>query len=290
MDAVKFASALLGLGGLFHAANRELNGERAHVSVRVDAQFQRGSFEVTIELSQSLLEAAKQSLLHHHEVVASAKDLLELILGGGGVFGLIKLLRGGSPKKAAVVELDSGGLSVRAGDGTTLNIRREALQLYESPAVRDDVAKVVDPLLHQDADAFEVGSPEGESVQTVTREQAVWFEPPEEMLRPVELPVTEPKTEESVVRVRKPWLTKHGRHKWTLQDGRGDFNAFIEDHEFLAKVDEGLIRIGSRDAFRVRLRLEPGDEQTTPVVYIVEKVLEYMPAPQQYRMLAEPEE
>jgi hypothetical protein len=69
MDAVALASSLLGLGRLFQEANRELNGGRAEVSIQVDAQFQRGSFEVILEASQTLLEAAKQFLLHHHELV-----------------------------------------------------------------------------------------------------------------------------------------------------------------------------------------------------------------------------
>jgi hypothetical protein len=213
--------------------------------------------------------------------------LIELLLGGGGLIGVIKLLRGSSSKKAAVVDIDPAHVSVRAGDGTTLTIRREVLQLYENPAIREDVARIVAPVLRPDIDALEVRSLDGDTLQMVTRQEAPWFEPPEEMLQPVEPPLDQPKIEESVVRVRKLWLTKHGRHKWTLQDGRGDFNAFIEDYDFLAKVDEGVIKIGSRDAMRVRLRLDPGGVPNSPAIYTVEKVIEYLPAPYQRRMLAD---
>jgi hypothetical protein len=60
MDIQAFATALLSMGDLIQAANTEINGGRAQMSMKVRATraTAEGSFEVDLNLVQSLTERA----------------------------------------------------------------------------------------------------------------------------------------------------------------------------------------------------------------------------------------
>jgi hypothetical protein len=77
MDVRDLASALLGIGDLCQAASRVLNGDDVSVSVRVKADFKSGSFDVYLQLVQSLLDHVKDTLYGSEQV--SATDVLTLL-------------------------------------------------------------------------------------------------------------------------------------------------------------------------------------------------------------------
>lgn len=88
MDVKDLAPALLAFSGLLQEANRVLNGERAKVAVKIRSEFRRGSFEVSLQVIQSIVEQAKSVLLG--DDLKTARSLLELLFGTYGVFPTIE--------------------------------------------------------------------------------------------------------------------------------------------------------------------------------------------------------
>src|SRR5271165_7582691 len=97
MEVDELEPALLAVGNLCREINRVLNGDRADVSVRVRADFERKCFDIYFQLVQSIYEQVKAFL--DDDRVETAKKILEWIglLGGPsaiGLFGFLKIRKG----------------------------------------------------------------------------------------------------------------------------------------------------------------------------------------------------
>jgi hypothetical protein len=107
MDVRDLAPALLAVGVLCERSNDVLNQGRGKLSVKVRSDFKTGSFELSIDITQHLIEAAR-FLFSHKDQITTAKDLLTIIgLTGTGtvsLFQLIKWLRGRKAIKTTVLE------------------------------------------------------------------------------------------------------------------------------------------------------------------------------------------
>lgn len=111
MDVRDLAPALLAVGVLCERSSDVLNQGRGKVSVKVRSDFKTGSFELSIDITQHLIDAAK-FLFTHKDQVTTAKDLLQIIgLTGAGVgatavslFKLIKWIKGRRATKTTFLE------------------------------------------------------------------------------------------------------------------------------------------------------------------------------------------
>ena len=78
MDVRDLAPALLAVGDLVSQANVILNGDRATASVRVESDFKRSSFEISLLLHQSLIDQARG--LFKHTVVDADTLVIEICI------------------------------------------------------------------------------------------------------------------------------------------------------------------------------------------------------------------
>ena len=266
MDVRDLAPALLAIGQLFDAANSALNHDAAQVAVTVKATG-HGSFEIAFEVIQHL--AAQITALFSSDHVVAAVNLKEFIVGGGGLFLLIKRLRGKRPDRIDRISENT----VRITMGTeSFDVPLELLRLYQDIAVRTAVQKVIsDPLKREGIDSFQVRENHVPTLIIGKEESADFKKPdlPDEILIDAKR-----RAAFSIIS-----LAFKEENKWRLYDGNTQISARIEDTDFLSKVDANQIAFAKGDILICDVRITQKrtvDGLTTE--YVVEKVIEHRPA------------
>ena len=280
MDVKSLAPALIAIGQLVDAANYTLNGETSKVNVHVEAT-SHGSFRINLNLVHSIKDQVVQILLR--EDIAAALTLAELLglaaTGGGTLIWLIKKLKKRHPDKLEKIDDSLVKLSM---DGETIIVPMKLLRLYQDLAVRTALDEVVrKPLEAEGIDEFQV-TIDGRVVETVTSEEAKYFEAPEV---PEEVLLDEHRRAVfSIISL----AFKEG-NKWRLHDGNNQINALITDESFLRKVDTNSISFSKGDVLVCNVHIRQMQTGSgLKAEYIVEEVIEHKPAPRQISLNIEP--
>src|SRR5206468_1428605 len=165
MDVRDLGAALDALGRLIEQANRVLNADRATVVVSVHARFERGSFDVLLEVLQTL--AAQGALEQVKDVtylltILGFADTGEVGRVGTSVLKFLKWLR---DKAIAQKQANpqTGTVTITTGDNARIEVNQTTLTIAEDPQARQALNGVLEPLrwsgLSGDGEVRELPSP-----------------------------------------------------------------------------------------------------------------------------------
>ena len=284
IDVQDLAPALLALGDLIQSANEVINGERAKTSVCVKATAE-GSFEIDLAITQSILDATLSVFdfaSAHKDGIADAKQLADLIFDavfapigfvGGGLFALIKWLKGKKPEK---VEHKSDGTTIIFCGDVTFQTNRKAIQLAENIEVRKHARKALSSLSKNGIDKISVRR-SGKETLDVIKEELPFFD----------IPDSEEKLEEETRKMNLQIisLTFKEDNKWKVTDGLEPFSATIEDEQFLMKINNNEIAFSKNDYLvcDVKERQYQTNKGLRKERSII-KVIEHKPSPKQLKL------
>lgn len=248
MDVQELAPALLSIGNLLHEANRVLNKDRATVSVRVKSDFKTGSFQITLDVVQSLTKQIK-FLLSNDWHTFTALEILEFIgltAGSGkGLIEFLKWLRGRKIKRVTIIE--NGNCRIETeGDFDHIEVTENTVSLYQDKKVRNSLKGTIEPLNKDGIDRFVVRE-KGKDIAQVTKSDTPYFEVPD--IPDEEIIDTVSKVACNVVGV----FFEEGL-KWRLIMGENRINASIKDPEFLNALDNRAVSFSKGDILEVELR------------------------------------
>lgn len=277
MDVRELAPALLAISETIERANEALGGQ-SPITVKVRADFKRGSFEVVLEVAQSVAEQLRMAL---GTGVSAANILKHIGLTATSGVAVIKLIKALSGKRVKKTQEQKDGSIVIEADGARIEITREVAVLYTDHQFRSKLKAVVDPLRREGISSFQVRH-DGNVIESVSKDEAKAFALPEKQDIDGEA--------ETVESIRVSFFTVVGLSfedgKWRLSDGEAKIWASISDDDFKGRIDRGEIAFRKGD----QLKAELVTSQTRAVTgaltstHEVRRVIEHRQPPQQISM------
>lgn len=240
MDVAHLAPSLLAISALLKEANMALNGDKACVSVAVQAGFRQGSFGIDLLINQDLLQQVV-NLFKGDEAAAfaNAKAVLEALgLLAGSAYGLIKLIKKIRGRRVQRLEPVGDSVAVITLEETII-VDTATGVLYANRKLRGHLKDALAPLAQGVASSFISGH--GDAIEAEIQScDLPWFEP----AATIEI-LADQMLVHCVLQIESA-VFKEG-NKWRFSDGTNTWHAELADANFLARIESGAERFGKGD-------------------------------------------
>lgn len=285
MDVSVLGPALMALGTLVNEANKIVNNDNSTIAVKVNADFQKGSFEIQLDVIRTLADQL-QSLFTNHISVAQLLEYLGLgatvqsIVGGPSVIDIIKWVKNRKIDKAIKNDNKTATLVIQ-DESVTVNI--DVLNIYMSIPVRESLDAMVAPTKRSGIDSFEVrkGQDDKSPLQVISKEESESFTFDESDFA---------QTEEVDIQRYTQWVTiltvNFEELKWRFKSGENKYYAKVDDEDFLKKIEGGLsftkgdmLQIDLEDSTHIKLDGHIRHEYRVTKVLKIQKRARAIPLP-----------
>jgi hypothetical protein len=218
------------LGDIFEQTNKLINKD-AKIEVKVNSNFAAGSFEFLITLQQILNDTIVPVLAGSGITsIINLYTMYTIIFGKEkSVLQLLRFLEGLLPAK---IEKNGEYALVFKKDGTSLEVKSEALVLFEDKKVRKAIGMAIaESLMPEGADSIEVKS--GEDYNKILKSERTSFsyEPENDE---EQFDVEQIEAELEIVS-----MSFDPNSKWEFRNYRDTFSAEINCSEFQKKIENG---------------------------------------------------
>jgi hypothetical protein len=280
MDVRNLGPALIAFGNLISECNKVLNHDDSEIAVNVNADFQKGSFEIQLELIRSVFAQVQSMFGDTAFTMENISSALGIVVNGGiiggGLLGLLKWLKGRKIEKAT--DNKDGTVTIHV-EGEHLTIKQPVINIYQSVPVRESIQKVLDPVKLDGIDSFEVRDvrkKDDRIVSRIDKNEIVYFDITDHLE-----PITNVSTQEVLVKILS--LSFEENNKWRLLLGTDKIYANIADETFVKQVKDSIISFTNGDTLKVLLEITQTIEQDSSIknTYRVLKVIDVIKRPKQ---------
>jgi len=246
IDAKDLAPALLALAEVIEEAQPLVPEIDTRITLRVRAGFERGSFEIHLEIAKLYQQLV--GLFSGQDATAWA-NLFQIlgIAGVAGLLGLFQLIKRARGRKALSVTIERSE-RVRItfeGDPDPVEVDQRVWTLFKSLRVRKAIERVVAPLLHQGIDIFKIRYKGRDSLE-VAQDEAKYF------IAPTEHEGETVSSSDTRVVIVAPSFQEG--NKWRVSDGSRVIFVSIEDPQFVHGVQIGKEAFRKGDLLHVELQ------------------------------------
>jgi hypothetical protein len=261
IDARDLAPALLAFADLVDQAHGLVPELPERVGLRVRAGFERGSFEVHLEIAQ-LYEQLVEMFSGQS---ASAWANLFQILGLGGALGVFQLVRRSRGRQHSKVTIErTERVQVTFEGDKPILVDRKVLRLFENLRARKALESIVAPLKKDGIDVFKIRR-KGKEVVDIPEEEVGFFDAPTKHEGE-----TVNAMDTRLIVVSPSFRTGN---KWRVSDGSRTIYVSIEDPQFVRSVQTGEELFGAGDLLVVELETRQWMEgQELKAEHVITKV------------------
>lgn len=240
MDVNELAPSLLALSNLVSEANQILNNDGSKIAVRISSHFERGSFELSLELVRDLPAKIKFLLFDSSYSLNEILNAVGLFctISGGSLFALYKFIKGRKVTKVEKTDKDTVRIFV---EEESREFFIGSWKLFQSQNVRRHVDGLIHPLKTDGINDLEFRDADNKQVlEKISTDETEYFssEVQEELKEFVS-------SQKLMLRILRVSFDRD--LKWRFDDGESKFYADIKDEEFWAAVEARQITFGCGD-------------------------------------------